>query len=216
MFFGKRFSGYHGSSLSGLEILVLSLIKNNPKITGYDLMQKINKRFKPMWKASAGTIYPLLDRLLEKSMVNAEEIIDENNRKKKIYTVTEKGIEGLNKALKGYFKPSINTLGKFIRTILEGVNFDEKLDDIFSGFPFRDFAYESKINENDLSRENIERIKRTISNMKRRKRRLKTYSEKMNEKIDKYKALLEKLEERREKEAKPIPIVDDDEEFENF
>jgi len=216
MFFGKRFSGYHGSSLSGLEILVLSLIKNHPNITGYDLTQQINKKFKPMWKASAGTIYPLLDRLLEKNLVNAEEIIDENNRKKKVYTINEKGKEELNKAFKGYFKPSLNTLGKFIRTILEGVNFDEKLDDIFSTFPFHDFAYELKINENDLSRENIENIKRTISNLKRRKRRLKNYSEKMTDKIEKYKALLEELEEKREKEAKPIPIVDDDEEFENF
>ncbi len=216
MFFGKRFSGYHGSSLSGLQILVLSLIKIHPKITGYDLTQQINKKFKPMWKASAGTIYPLLDRLLEKEFVNAEELIDENNRKKKVYTITDKGTEELNKALRGYFKPSLNTLGKFIRTILQGVNFDEKIDDIFSGFPFHDYSFEAKIKENDLSRENIDRIKRTISNLERRKRHLKNYEKKVTDEIGRYKNLLEKLEEMREKEAKPIPIVDDDEEFENF
>ena len=66
IFFGKRFSGYHGSSISGLEILVLSLVKNNPDITGYDIIQEVNNKFKPIWKASAGTIYPLLDRLISK------------------------------------------------------------------------------------------------------------------------------------------------------
>lgn len=210
MFFGKRFSGYHGSSLSGLDILVLSLIKNKPKITGYDLTQEINKRFKPMWKASPGTIYPLLDRLLEKGFVDAEEIIDENNRKKKLYIITSKGTEELNKALKGQFETSLNTLGKFIRTILQGINLDERVDDMFSCFPFCDYAHGVEINSDDFSRKNIERIERIIIQLKQRKAQLKKQARRVDKEVKKYEALLKKLQEKREQESKPIPIVDDD------
>jgi DNA-binding PadR family transcriptional regulator len=216
MFFGKRFSGYHGSSLSGLEILVLSLIKNHPKKTGYEITQEINKKFKPMWKASPGTIYPLLDRLLERNLLQVKKIVDDNNRKKKLYTITDKGAEALKEALKGHFKPSIDTLGKFIRTILQGINLDERMEEMFSCFPFRDYSHEEDIDENDLSRENIERIKKRISSLKRRKRQLTLQKTKVNNAVKHYEKVLENIEQKREKEAKPIPIVDDDEEFENF
>ena len=53
MFFGKRFHGHHKSDLSGLEILVLSIIKNKNTISGYDISQTINNNFRGMWKASA-------------------------------------------------------------------------------------------------------------------------------------------------------------------
>lgn len=218
MFFGKRFSGYHESSLSGLEILVLSLIKNNPKITGYEITQKINRKFKPMWKASAGTIYPLLDRLLKSQFVAVDEITDENNRQKKIYTITDKGINELRKSLKGNFEPSVNTLGKFIRTILQGIKVDADFDALFSCFPFCEHFPEQKpkIDEEDLSRENIENIEKIISNLKHRKEQLQRRIKIVEQEIDYYEDILEKVKKNREDKAKPIPIVDDDEEFENF
>ena len=120
MFFGKRFSGYHGGHLSGLDILVLSIIKNTENITGYDIIQEINKNFKGLWSASAGTIYPLLNRLSGKRTVSIEEIT-ENNRKKKIYTITETGIEELKDVLENKLQPSIDTLGGFILTTLQKI-----------------------------------------------------------------------------------------------
>ncbi|MFX1313937.1 MAG: PadR family transcriptional regulator, partial [Promethearchaeota archaeon] len=38
-------------------------MKNSNGISGYEIIQEINKKFKPIWKASPGTIYPLLNRL---------------------------------------------------------------------------------------------------------------------------------------------------------
>jgi DNA-binding PadR family transcriptional regulator len=69
MFFGKRFASYHADSLSGIEILVLSIIKNHNGTTGYDIIQKIKEKFGGMWHASAGTIYPLLSRLADKILI---------------------------------------------------------------------------------------------------------------------------------------------------
>ena len=216
IFFGKRFSGYHGSSLSGLEVLVLSLIKNNPDVTGYDIIQEVNNKFKPIWNASAGTIYPLLERLITKVFVKAKEIIDENNRKKKIYTITTKGIEELEKVLKGHFKPSLKTLGTFIRTIMEGVKIDDNTEQMFSCFPFCDRGYEHDIDENDISRKNIEYIKTIIKNLKHRRKGLQHRLKKIKNQIEYYENILHKIIEIRESEAKPIPIIDDDSEFDNF
>ena len=76
MFFGKRFSSYHSDSSSGIEILVLSIIKNHDGTTGYDIIQMIKVKFGGMWHSSAGTIYPLLNRLSEKNFVKIQEITD--------------------------------------------------------------------------------------------------------------------------------------------
>ncbi len=65
MFFGKRFRGYQTDTLSGLDILVLNIIKAHSGITGYEITQIINKRFRGLWRGSAGTIYPLLNKLAE-------------------------------------------------------------------------------------------------------------------------------------------------------
>ncbi|MBY9007403.1 MAG: helix-turn-helix transcriptional regulator [Candidatus Lokiarchaeota archaeon] len=216
MFFGKKFSGHHGTSLSGLEILVLSLIKNNSEITGYDITREINNKFKPIWNASAGTIYPLLDRLIGKVFVKAEEIIDENNRKKKIYTIAQRGLVELEDALEGHFEPSLKTLGTFIRTIMEGIKIDDDMEQVFSCFPFCDRGIDREINKNDLSRENIEYIKKTIKSLKHREKKLKYRLNKMKNQIKSYEDILKIIIETRENNAKPIPIVDDDKEFEDF
>ncbi|MBN1215351.1 MAG: helix-turn-helix transcriptional regulator [Candidatus Lokiarchaeota archaeon] len=195
---------------------MLSLIKNNPKITGYDIIQEVNNKFKPIWNASAGTIYPLLDRLIGKIYVKAEEIIDDNNRKKKIYTITQKGIVELENALEGQFEPSLKTLGSFIRTIMEGIKVDDNMEQIFSCFPFCDRIHDKEIDPTDISRENVEYIKRTIQSLKHREKRLKHRLKKMENQINTYEEILKKIIEKREDGAKPIPIVDDDKEFEDF
>jgi len=99
MFFGKRFSGHQSGSLSGLDILVLSIIENFDGISGYALIRKINEKFKDLWRASPGTIYPLLNRLTMKGYINIEAII-RNNRQLKLYRITESGKKGLKEILK--------------------------------------------------------------------------------------------------------------------
>ncbi|MFX1257103.1 MAG: PadR family transcriptional regulator [Promethearchaeota archaeon] len=216
MFFGKRFSGYHRFSLSGLDILVLSIIKNNDGISGYEIIQKINKKFKDLWKASAGTIYPLLNRLAEKKYVKTEKII-ENNRQKKIYKITEIGNQGLKKVLENNLQPSINTLGDYIKTIFKAsILSEETIEKMMCCFPFPDFPFEEEINLSDLSSKNIERLKRIIQHLKRGKLRLEKRINKINEKIEKYTEFLKEIEIKRYKNAKPIEIVDNDEEFDNF
>lgn len=215
MFFGKRFSGYHKKSLSGLEILVLSIIKNRDGITGYELIQDINDKFKDLWQASAGTIYPLLNRLSNKLLVEVKEIINENNRQKKIYRITEKGKDELKRVLDDNLQPSITTLGDYIKTIIKAsMPSEETMEKMMGCFPFPEFPFEQEIDVNDFSLRNIDRLERIISHLKHGKNRLVKRINSFENKIEEYVRILDTIRAERDKNAKIIEIVDDDEEFE--
>ena len=216
MFFGKRFSGYKGEPFSGLDILVLSIIRNREGVSGYEISQIINKKFKPIWRASPGTIYPLLNRLDEKGFVNTEEIIDENNRQKKIYRITSQGIERLKEVLKENFEPSMNTLGDYIQTIVNAWLPNEKqIKGVMSCFPYHCVPIEREFDQEDFSLRNIKRIERIVKDLKFSKERILMRLNEINNAIEKYEGILEDLIKKREANIKIIPIVDDDE-YEKF
>ncbi|MFX1567893.1 MAG: PadR family transcriptional regulator [Promethearchaeota archaeon] len=216
MFFGKRFSGHQGEAFSGLDILVLSIIRNKPGVSGYEISQIINKKFKPMWRASPGTIYPLLNRLLEKGFINSEEIIDENNRQKKIYSITIQGIDRLKEVLKENFEDSMNTLGDYIRTVVNAwLPHEKRIKGVMSCFPYHCGTTEREINQEDISLTNIKRIERIVNDLKYSKERISMRLDEINKELAKYKELLKNLVSKREANIKTIPIVDDDE-YENF
>ena len=216
MFFGKRFSGYHGGQISGLDILVLSIIKSRNGISGYEITQEINSKFKPLWKASPGTIYPLMYRLEKKGFVEAEELIDENNRQKKLYTITDAGMERLKDVLKDNFESSMNTLGDFIRTIVNAWLPNEKqIKHVMSCFPFHCRPIEREIDQKDYSLTNINRFKRIINELEFSKERISIRLEEIDKEIERFNKILKDLIEKRERNTKTIPIVDDDE-FYNF
>lgn len=215
MFFGKRFSGYHGGPFSGLSILVLSIIENYDGISGYEIIQEINNKFKNLWKASPGTIYPMLNKLSHRGLVEVEELIDENNRQKKIYRITTSGKRRLKEVIKDNLESSMNTLGEFIRTVVHRMPNEERINRVMACFPFECNLHDIKVNEADYSMENIELIKRRINELKYTKQRLSFRLDEIDKRISKYETHLSKLKESREKKMKIIPIVDD-EEFEKF
>ncbi len=203
MFFGRRFAAYHKGKLSGLDILVLSIINNSDGgLTGYDIIQEIASKFRGMWKTSAGTIYPLLNRIAEKDLVIVKEIM-ENNREKKFYYTTEKGVEELKNALNN-INTSFYSLIDFVKTI-------SKSFPMFSCFPFPEGPEHCAfISEYQEGMEDRRGLKRIIERLEAAKERLNRKLNEIDNKLDYYKARLEKLE----AEAKIIEIIDDDEEFE--
>lgn len=215
MFFGKRFSGHHGGHSSGLEILVLSMIKNNDGISGYEIIQKINKKFKNVWKVSTGTIYPLLNRLAKKQFVDIEEKT-ENNRLKKIYRITKRGIEGLKGVLENNLQPNIDTLGDYIQTVLKAIPSKKHFEQMFCSFPYAFPAfpkYDKKIDESDYTSDNIEQIQSIVQELEEKKEHFTDKINNLDDRLEKYKLILEKLKNEREKHTRVIPIIDDDEDF---
>ena len=220
MFFGRRFGGHHKGSLTGLEILVLSIIKNNESISGYEIIQKINKKYKDLWKASAGTIYPLLNRLFERDLIEIDETLTEN-RLKKLYKITEKGKEALRRVLETDFKPSISTFGDVIRTVFKAIpiQIQETLEESFCGFPFYE-SQEEKIDESDLSYNNIERVETIIKRLTQvrdslegRLDHIKMKIEKIDKKIGEYEETINHIKTERKNKARIIEIGEETEKF---
>ena len=210
MFFGKKFSGYHKKSLSGLDILVLSIITNKNGITGYELIQDINDKFKDLWQASAGTIYPLLNRLSSKLLVETEELTDENNRKKKIYRISRKGKDELKRVLVNNLEPSITTLGDFIKTLFKAsMPSEDMMFRMIGHFPFPEYQ---EIDKSEFTYRNIENIKRVISQLEHGRQRLELRSDMLSKKIEEYQEIVDKFE-ADIKNKKNIEISENEKDF---
>ncbi|MHA1194217.1 MAG: helix-turn-helix transcriptional regulator [Promethearchaeota archaeon] len=202
MFFGKRFSSYHSDSLSGIEILVLSIIKNHNGTTGYDIIQLVKKKFGGMWHTSAGTIYPLLKRLADKDLVKIQEAL-ENNRLKKIYFLTSQGEEELQK-LDKVFTVSVASLKDYIQTIFKAIpEMRAKAEVAFCNFPYQSCHEGTNRNvELDISQQKIDRINRELRQLRRR-------VESINQEIKNHEDLLAKILKKREDSRRSIDIEDD-------
>ena len=211
MFFGKRFSGHEGGIFSGLDILVLSIIENYDGISGYDLARSINKKFNKLWHASPGTIYPLLNRLAKKGFIELEVVI-KNNRNIKLYRITETGQKRLKEVLKNNLEPSIDTLGEYLRTIVQTwIPNEDRIHSMMSCFPFHREHSHRDIDEEDYSIANIERVKRILGELNFSKKRISKRMVNIDKRISHFEALKNDLETKRKENTKPIEIVDDDE-----
>lgn len=192
------------------------MIKTGSDITGYDLIQEINDKFKDLWKASAGTIYPLLNRLEEKGLLESEEIT-EDGRQKKVYRITGVGKQKLKTILENNLGESLNTLGDYIKTVVKASIPDDRFfNEVFSCFPFRAPIKPEPIDKSDYSLENIRHIEHLISEVKEHEKRVKRQIEFIENQIREYEQIKQMLISERDKNAKIIEIVDDEEEFEKF
>jgi len=211
MFFGKRFSGHEGGIFSGLDILVLSIIENYDGISGYDLARNINEKFNKLWHASPGTIYPLLNRLAKKDFIEMEVII-KNNRNIKLYRITESGQKRLKEVLKSNLEPSLDTLGEFLRTIVQTwIPNEDRINSMMSCFPYNREHSHRHIDTEDYSLTNIERVKRILGELNSSKSRISKRLDHIDERISHLEALLNDLKSKREENTKTIEILDDDE-----
>ena len=215
MFFGKRFSGHESGIVSGLDILVLSIIENYDGISGYDLIRNINDKFEKLWHASPGTIYPLLNRLTKKGFAQMEMVI-KNNRNLKLYRITELGQKKLKEVLKSNLEPSINTLGEFLRTIVQTwIPNEDSIHSMMSWFPYHREHSHRTINEEDYSIANIERVKRILGELSFSKNRISKRLDHIDKRISHFEGLLKELKNKRKLNTKTIEIVDD-EEYDDF
>ena len=211
MFFGKRFSGHEGGIFSGLDILVLSIMENYDGISGYDLARKINEKFNKLWHASPGTIYPLLNRLAKGGFIEMEELL-RNNRNIKLYRISESGQKKLREVLKSNLEPSIDTLGEYLRTIVQTwIPNEDRIHSMMSCFPYQREHSHKNIDVEDYSIANIERVKRILGELTFAKSRISKRLDHIDKRVSHLEVLLSDLESKREENTKTIEIVDDDE-----
>lgn len=200
MFFGKKFTGHHRNQFSGLDILVLSIIKKNEGISGYEIMQKINGKFKNVWKVSPGTIYPMLNKLEQKELIEGEETLV-NNRPTKKFHISTKGIKTLESSLEHNLEPSINSLKGFLKTIADAIP-------RFSCFPFTDLPTNCMcIPEEGQEIRKYEDVKDILKKLNATRSSLAERIKQIDKRIERYEELVEELK----PEEIIIPIVDEEE-----
>jgi len=76
-----------------VRLALLSLIDEDPS-HGYELMKRLEERSGGMYRASAGTVYPVLQQLEDEGLVTVRETDG-----KKVYHITEAGGEELSQAV---------------------------------------------------------------------------------------------------------------------
>jgi len=85
-------------SVNGLSrFLVLWIIRYHKDIHGYEIIKELDRFFEVsisegvLNKTSSSKIYSLLNDMEESELITGENVIQENNKKVKYYSITEKG-----------------------------------------------------------------------------------------------------------------------------
>jgi DNA-binding PadR family transcriptional regulator len=140
------------------------------------------------------------------------EVIIKNNRNIKLYRITEPGQIRLKEVLKNNLEPSINTLGEFLRTIVQTwIPNEDSIHSVMSCFPYNREHSHRSIDTEDYSIRNIERVKRILGELTFSKSKITKRMDHIDSRISHLEELLSDLQTKREKNTKTIEILGDDE-----
>ncbi len=76
-------------------LLVLSVLQEKP-MYGYQIMRELEQRSQGYFSLTAASLYPTLHKLEDEALVTSQWQEGQGNRRRKYYTITEKGQEILN------------------------------------------------------------------------------------------------------------------------
>ena len=100
--------------LSPLEFTILQNIYNNRNLSGYDLIQSLNKLFAGTWEAKSGTIYPILSKLKTDGFLDTGKAKTPLGPLKKVYFLTKSGENIIKFKVKQNFQEQINFIENLI------------------------------------------------------------------------------------------------------
>jgi PadR family transcriptional regulator len=89
-----------------LDMLVLKTLTLGP-LHGYAVAQHIAKSSEGVLQVEQGSLYPALERLLNKGWVTAKWQLSPTKRRARYYTITASGRKQLGAALSGYDRVSL-------------------------------------------------------------------------------------------------------------
>lgn len=108
-----------------LKYIVLKIIKEKPT-HGYDIIKTVELRSNGRWTPSAGSIYPILEKLESKGFIQSEEV-----ERRKVYKITSKGVAGLDRMTQEKLE-LLNEMSRIVNSVIEGddnIDADEKAGD---------------------------------------------------------------------------------------
>ncbi len=102
------------NKLTPLEFTILEVIFNSNALSGYDIIQTLNKHFAGTWKAKSGTVYPILSKLQRNGFLNFKMVKSPIGPIRKIYSLTNAGEEILKLKVNKNFYDQLKFLENFI------------------------------------------------------------------------------------------------------
>ena len=102
------------SKLTPLEFTIIEVIFNNQALSGYDLIQALNKHFAGTWQAKSGTIYPILSKLERNGYLNSKTVKSPIGPLRKLYTLTIAGEELLKLTVNKNYSEQLLLIENFI------------------------------------------------------------------------------------------------------
>lgn len=81
---------------------ILHRISKKPS-SGYEILKDIEMKTNGAWRPGAGSIYPMLKKLLAKGLLRVEKS-GEKGEDGKVFAITEKGLEYLEQVSQGFMK----------------------------------------------------------------------------------------------------------------
>ena len=117
--------------LTPLEFTIIESIYQANAISGYDLIQKLDNHFAGTWKATSGTVYPILSKLKYNGFLKIREVKSPIGPLKKVYSLTEAGEEILKLKVNQNFSKQVEFIENFL-TELASIyiqSFDKKFKD---------------------------------------------------------------------------------------
>ncbi len=107
--------------LSPLEFMILlKVYQADPVgISGYDLINDLNKTFAGMWTPQSGTIYPLLSRMQGEKYIVGQEQKSELGPAKKVFQLTEFSRSFIEVMLLENFEPELTFFGNYLGFITD-------------------------------------------------------------------------------------------------
>jgi len=87
----EKFKRIKLTKLTPLEFTIIETIFNTGGISGYDLIQNLNKHFAGTWVAQSGTIYPILTKLEKDGFLQSNMFKTPIGPLRKVYFLTEAG-----------------------------------------------------------------------------------------------------------------------------
>lgn len=116
----------HSAPKGLLRHYILYKIAQKP-LHGYEVIQEIDSKTEGAWKPGAGSLYPILKKLVSEGLIKADSPSEEDTRK--VYQITSKGVEELTKS-KEIFASFQHRWG-FLRKIFIELIDPEHLADFF-------------------------------------------------------------------------------------
>lgn len=110
----EMFKGIKKSKLTPLEFTIIETIFNFRGLSGYDLIQNLNKQFAGTWVAQSGTIYPVLSKLERDGFLRSNMVKTPIGPLRKVYFLTEAGEEIIKLKVNKNFHDQLKFLENFL------------------------------------------------------------------------------------------------------